>query len=422
MKTETIITIVYLCVFAVIGTIGNGLVLYVFTKPRQKFTSSPFILTLAGIDLITCLVIIPFTVAMEIINFEVSNDIVCKMYQFLITTTIPFSALVMVAIAVDRYFCICRPFVKVMTCQRVRIMVTSLFMIAVCLGMLSCLNFGIFTEHRVKEDLFKNNGTDLIEHSNSNSSEISTNGITKVNYNMQNIDIEQQLRILLSEFNITSNEKLTDVLGEVSQFTNKQQCHENYLFFGKNFFSIFKSIYASVYGACGILVIAIYIVIYRFILHRRQRRLRMESFPCCTFKVPQSNGDCENTEVMYLSQDASMLSEDKYGDRNHNADTPHQSIKKDTDEKPIDKFSLGHQKRERIRRNNIKTAIMLSMVALVFVVAFLPAWLMKIKVIEMNIMVFNMYFIYNIINPFLYTFMNPDFQMQLKEIFSNMCR
>ncbi|XP_033764147.1 neuropeptide receptor 18-like [Pecten maximus] len=392
MEYERYITIVFLSAFALVGTVGNILVLYGFTRCRQKFTSSLFILTLAGIDLISCVITIPSTIAMEVLNFNVTYDIVCKIYHFLVSTTIPLSAFVMVAIAVDRYFCICKPFAKVMTHYRVWIIVASLCITSICLGMLSCLNYGVYKN---PDNVYNT----LIDRNLSNTG--------------MNQAMEAQLLKLLRE--LSTHDK-NDLLTEP---VNTFKCQESAMLLGEEFFSIFQKIYSSFYGLSCILVIIIYSVIYRFILKRRQRRLRMESFPCCTFRVPHT-GDNENTEVMYLSQEASTVVEER--DKNHNAETQRQLVRSESSERNRDKFSLGHEKQERIRRNNIKTAIMLSLVAFVFIVAFLPAWLMKLRLVNMNIVVFNMYFIYNVINPFIYAFMNPDFQMQLKEVFLNLCR
>ncbi|OWF43406.1 orexin receptor type 2-like [Mizuhopecten yessoensis] len=392
MEYERYITIVFLSAFALVGTVGNILVLYGFTRCRQKFTSSLFILTLAGIDLITCVITIPSNIAMEVLNFNVPYDIICKLYHFLVSTTIPFSAFIMVAIAVDRYFCICKPFAKVMTHYRVGIIVASLCITSICLGMLSCLNYGIYKN---PDNLYEN----LIDR------------------NMSNIGLNQAMEAQLMELlkELSTHDK-NDLLTEP---INTFKCQESAMLLGDEFFSIFQKIYSSFYGLSCVFVIVIYSVIYRFILKRRQRRLRMESFPCCTFRVPH-NGDSENTEVMYLSQDASVVVEER--DKNHNAESQRQLVRSESSERKKDKFSLGHEKQERIRRNNIKTAIMLSLVAFVFIVAFLPAWLMKLRLVGMNVVVFNMYFIYNVINPFIYAFMNPDFQNQLKEVFLNLCR
>jgi cholecystokinin A receptor/hypocretin (orexin) receptor 2 len=60
---------------------------------------------------------------------------------------------------------------------------------------------------------------------------------------------------------------------------------------------------------------------------------------------------------------------------------------------------------------------MLFVVTAVFTVAFLPAWLMAHKVIRYNMIVFYMYFSYNVANPIIYAFMNRAFRRDLREVF-----
>jgi len=55
---------------------------------------------------------------------------------------------------------------------------------------------------------------------------------------------------------------------------------------------------------------------------------------------------------------------------------------------------------------NLKTAAMLFVVTVVFVVTFLPAFLMALRLIPYNIIVFYLYFANNVANPVIYSFMN----------------
>ena len=55
---------------------------------------------------------------------------------------------------------------------------------------------------------------------------------------------------------------------------------------------------------------------------------------------------------------------------------------------------------------NLRTAVMLFVVTVVFVITFLPAFLMALKLIPYNIIVFYFYFANNVANPVIYSFMN----------------
>ncbi|XP_035828228.1 muscarinic acetylcholine receptor M3-like [Aplysia californica] len=72
--------------------------------------------------------------------------------------------------------------------------------------------------------------------------------------------------------------------------------------------------------------------------------------------------------------------------------------------------------RDRNLIANIKTAFMLFIVTLVFIIAFLPALLMANSLIPFNMVVFYGYFVYNVANPFIYAFMNQTFREDVKRI------
>jgi len=55
---------------------------------------------------------------------------------------------------------------------------------------------------------------------------------------------------------------------------------------------------------------------------------------------------------------------------------------------------------------NLKTAVMLFVVTVVFVITFLPAFLMVLNLVPDNIIVFYLYFANNVANPVIYSFMN----------------
>ena len=138
------IAMVIVGVLSVSGTIGNALVIYVFARQKQKLTSTIFILTLACTDFVTSLVTMPYTIVIELLKFKVKYDAVCKIYHFLVTSTVPFSAFVMLAVAFDRYLCIVHPFKHrtSMTLKRAKAIVALLFFLAITLGLFCCLMFG----------------------------------------------------------------------------------------------------------------------------------------------------------------------------------------------------------------------------------------------------------------------------------------
>ena len=81
---ELIATFTLLALFTLIGTISNALVICVFAKKKNRHTSTVFILTLAVVDMLTCFIVMPFTIYMEFRKRKVAHDF--KLYLFLITS------------------------------------------------------------------------------------------------------------------------------------------------------------------------------------------------------------------------------------------------------------------------------------------------------------------------------------------------
>ena len=384
LEVDVKIAVGIMCAFSVIGVVGNGLVLYGFTRARSKYTSTIFILTLAGTDFTTCLITVPATIAIELETFKMDSDVLCKLFHFLTTSTISFSALTMVLIAIDRYFCICRPFMKVMTTYRAGILICISVMIAFLIGIISCLSFGVY--------------------SNVPRTNITPSYNESVLFNLTFSQEETEQKLLSSHKALNTSEELFHLVLIGS-------CHYNFLILEKEGAETFKTIHSAFYAVCVVAVILIYCVIYGFILKRRRRRLRNESFPCCTFKQSPV-GENDNTEIVYLGNDATTQTGE---DINLNESSCSGKFKNGFTDRTK---GVLHCKLEKIRMNNIKTALMLSIVAVIFIVVFLPAWLMMHTIIPFNATVFYLYFTYNVSNPFVYAFMNPDFRNQMLDIFS----
>ncbi|WAR20275.1 GPR1-like protein [Mya arenaria] len=101
--------IIYTIMLMVIGTPGNIIVLYVYFFKWRKSTSRMFILFLTSLDLVNCVTTLPMEIF--IMRYSVMLDIpwLCKISRFSTYTMNSSSALILVAIAVDRYRRICRP-------------------------------------------------------------------------------------------------------------------------------------------------------------------------------------------------------------------------------------------------------------------------------------------------------------------------
>ena len=99
-------TTILLSIISFVGVAGNILVMIVFTTDMPRKTSTFFIVTLAIIDFLICLLVIPGTL-FQMWYYPFYYDALCKIWDMLRTAAIPMSSFILVAIAVDRYLLIC---------------------------------------------------------------------------------------------------------------------------------------------------------------------------------------------------------------------------------------------------------------------------------------------------------------------------
>ncbi|CAH1773379.1 unnamed protein product [Owenia fusiformis] len=101
--------IIYMAIIFVCGVIGNAIIIRVYWK-RQKHHASAtksFIKTLAVTDLLLCVLIIPYSIIFEL--HLIHNLVLCKVFEFIRHFMIAQALLTMVGVAIERYFAICHP-------------------------------------------------------------------------------------------------------------------------------------------------------------------------------------------------------------------------------------------------------------------------------------------------------------------------
>lgn len=376
-KNQKITVYVMQSIFSVIGTIGNSLVLYIYLRKKDKSTSSIFILALAGADFFTCLVIVPFNIITLYLDYKHGYDLMCRLYMFLITGGVPFATLIMVAIAFDRYFCICHPFLHVITIFRAKLIILILLSFAGILGIMVALMYGI---------------NDIISDPSSQSNN-SCYSNTSSSY--------QQVTCNSTIYNANMSSNLSDDLINHSY----GMCSPNYDIFNEDFVLLFSKIHAVLYLLMFIFVVVLYSLIYREIHVRRARkakRKRSSLYPSQSCAPEASLGDTHMTLMPGPMSDGNADEPTKNG---------HSSKRR----------KIGATLKEKQFYANIRTAAMLFIVTIVFLVAFLPALLMTQELIPYNIVIFYTYFVYNTANPVIYSFMNQSFRIELKNMYSKMC-
>lgn len=124
--------LVLIPLISVIGAFGNFILLTFFIKKQftgsslasklnssitsQRLTTNTFIMVLAANDFIASILVMPLTLIYEVSpQLIFTTDLMCKFYYFVTTSVIPFSAFLIVAIAIDRYLCIVHPLKVILT-------------------------------------------------------------------------------------------------------------------------------------------------------------------------------------------------------------------------------------------------------------------------------------------------------------------
>ena len=77
-ETSSVAVLAMLSIFALVGIFGNSLVLYIYANKKIKTTAGIFIMCLAGTDLFTCLIIVPFTEVVIYLKYKLQYDVLCQ--------------------------------------------------------------------------------------------------------------------------------------------------------------------------------------------------------------------------------------------------------------------------------------------------------------------------------------------------------
>ncbi|PVD37006.1 hypothetical protein C0Q70_03999 [Pomacea canaliculata] len=380
--------------FSVLGTLGNALVLYVYVRKKNKIASTIFIICLAATDFVTSCVIMPFTIVMESLDYTITYDALCKVYFFLITCNVPFSAFIMVAIAIDRYLCICRPHCHVLDSKRSQVVIVFLALVSSLFGVLTALFHSVYDVQALPE--WTNESIARVNESLLK--DIMTSDTYK---DARNVSACQKQESLCESTKALLDDLLNLYIATCASYKQVTRysgvCHANQLVFSTFFRKTYQKIYASMFLVSFVIVFLLYIIIYRSVLLHRRRRYRAR----------------QNTNLRLL-RDVSVT------DSQVNADNLHNGFEMTELNSERRKAMLESDSclKEKYLLANIRTAMMLFVVTLVFVLAFLPSWLMAHNVMTFHAMVFYCYFAYNVSNPIIYAFMNPAFRRELRDLVS----
>lgn len=426
-KAELCVVMVILAILSVTGTAGNALVLYVFARKRDKLVSTLFMIVLALVDFVTCLVIMPLTTYMEYYDFHVTSDLLCKVYQFLITSNIPFSALIMVAIAVDRYLSICHPFLQALNPPRAKFVIGCLALLAAGLGICVSLIYSVYQQDfgdHVTEV------TEVIEGGHSADVVVSRSPAVRV---VERVIVLQRGFEPESSTVIFPEVTTNWTVGQQQQpiLVNIGECVATDRVLSRTFQYYFQKSYNTLFVVCLVIVVVLYTLIYRSVRARRERRQSQKSQALPLVVSLRGNSCAAQTSSVDVKvkapDEASLITDDG---RLTCSDEDPAALPLNGSRTPRKRgFSLlkGNSRRKRMmldanRMANLRTAVMLFVVTVTFIVTFAPAFLMTMDVVPYNIVVFYLYFANNVANPVIYSFMNNNFRQDLKKLFTATCR
>ncbi|KAL5111983.1 D 2 dopamine receptor A [Taenia crassiceps] len=411
---------IMLGIFCSIGCIGNTIVIVIYSTKHDRLTSTVFILALAMVDSFACVCLMPLTIYIESVEWRIQSEFLCKFYYVINNSFIPFSSLLISGIAFDRYFAICHPFSKIITVSRAKQIISVMLSLALLLGGVSSMTIVV----------------KLIPTGNASAPEYECT----------------ETRML----NTTETQMVIYHIVQGSQISS--------------------------YVLCILSVVILYVLIFRSVLIMRERRTRLigsklrklpqfsesansksttnddslkQSLSVSTQQsAPSTNHEKLGLKLMTTKPDVAeersnegkeqnLVSEIWKNRLNATVKNPPSTAVGREESAPVLKqnkisfldkpgrwMSRNKQEHQQNRRislrgfkgnfvlQNMKTAATLFVVAIVYIIALIPAMLMAIGVIGMYLPIFYMYYVNNAINPIIYCFMNPTFREDVQNFFT----
>lgn len=124
-------TIIFLCILIAFGIIGNITVLVVYSLKYRSSTFRTYILTLAIIDLLSCLIAMPVELVDNLYPLMFFVEAFCKGGRFLGYVFKIGSAFIILIMAAGRFKKICKPFSKPISAKQARILCVMAISVAI---------------------------------------------------------------------------------------------------------------------------------------------------------------------------------------------------------------------------------------------------------------------------------------------------
>ena len=214
---------------------------------------------------------------------------------------------------------------------------------------------------------------------------------------------------------------------EILEFTG--HCETNNVLIGEDFVWYFQCSYNAIFVTCLVVVIALYIAIFCSVAARRQRKQRRKA--AHVHIVAKHTGRPTNTSSVdanvmlaaasIVDEDGQMTAELTVLEYDNNGDAPSHAgpgaqAASSTPAGGCGPQAVHRGQQESTLLANLRTAAMLFVVTIVFIVTFTPGFLMTLELLPTNLFVFYIYFANNVANPFIYSFMNRNFRADLRRL------
>ena len=133
---------VFVIIMMALGTVGNVLVIYIYRKRFRKTSSNYFIVSMAIFDLIACVIGMPTELYDLRNSFTFYSSMVCKVFRYTGSVSVYGSVIILIEIAVDRYFKICHP-LMIIEIVKIKIMCVAAGVVAILISIPAFILFGI---------------------------------------------------------------------------------------------------------------------------------------------------------------------------------------------------------------------------------------------------------------------------------------
>jgi hypothetical protein len=137
-------------ILMIVGFLGNSLVVWIYWRKMKSSAKRTFIFALAILDLIVCVIVIPFEM------YDLRNQVMfyydglCKTMRFIEYSTILSAGFVLVSISFERYFFLCKAFHE-FSSKKAKVICTVCVLMAILVATPSAFFAGSKTRHEKYE-------------------------------------------------------------------------------------------------------------------------------------------------------------------------------------------------------------------------------------------------------------------------------